>query len=67
MLFLQSKVWAKQHFPNIRHEILPSIYKKPKLCEIRKKTKSKIKISPNLTFKIFHYNFIVFEDFFQDG
>lgn len=50
---------------------LLSIYKKPKLCDIRwtkcrKKTKPKTKISPNLTFKIFQYNFI-FEDFFKDG
>lgn len=50
---------------------LLSVHKKPKLYEARlithKKAKPKIKTSSNLTFRIFHYSFVVFEDFFQDG
>lgn len=51
---------------------LLSVHKNPKLYGARlithkKKTKPKIKTFSNLTFRIFHYSFVVFEDFFQDG
>lgn len=49
---------------------LLSIHKKPTVYEARlitykKKAKPKIKTSSNLTFRVFHYSFVIFEVFFS--